>query len=228
MNKRARGRAGQISVSNRPLRLQAMAGLAGIILVVATNRPVLAQDGPGPGDDPATAMTIEPSDPPIIDPDDPPSQSPDQPDSTTTTSEYDDHNPIGVTGIFNGNVATGCSYDPLSHSAQRVIDDIVVPGSVGKYPLKMTRYYNSRSQYYGYQTGLGPGWAHEYSWHLPTSTKVVSPHGAVYDYLCAQPVGVSEGWETHSGLNGTWRLADGGKVVFTNARATSIIDPYGL
>src|SRR5690242_16964038 len=25
--------------------------------------------------------------------------------------------PVGVTGIFNGNIATGCSYDPLTHSA---------------------------------------------------------------------------------------------------------------
>ncbi len=39
---------------------------------------------------------------------------------------YDDHNPVGVTGIFNGNVTTACSYDPLTHSARRVIDDIVV------------------------------------------------------------------------------------------------------
>ena len=45
--------------------------------------------------------------------------------------------PVGVTGIFNGNVTTGCSYDPLTQSAHRVIDDIVVPGSIGKYPLKM-------------------------------------------------------------------------------------------
>ena len=56
----------------------------------------------------------------------------------------DDHNPAGVTGIFNGNIATGCSYDPLTHSAHRAIDDIVVRGSIGKYPLKMSRYYNSR------------------------------------------------------------------------------------
>jgi hypothetical protein len=71
--------------------------------------------------------------------------------------------PIGVTGIFNGNVTTGCSYDPMTHSAKRTIDDIVVPGSVGKYPLKMTRYYNSRAHYYALTAiGLGPGWAHEY------------------------------------------------------------------
>ena len=54
--------------------------------------------------------------------------------------------PVGVTGIFNGNVTTACSYDPLTQSAHREITDIVVPGSIGKYPLKMTRYYNSRSQ----------------------------------------------------------------------------------
>jgi len=30
---------------------------------------------------------------------------------------YDDHNPVGVTGIFNGNVTTACSYDPLTHIA---------------------------------------------------------------------------------------------------------------
>src|SRR5439155_15249871 len=71
--------------------------------------------------------------------------------------EVDMHNPIGVTGIFNGNVETGCSYDPLTHSAHRAIDDIVVPGSIGKYPLKMTRYYNSRKSGI---FGLGPGWSH--------------------------------------------------------------------
>jgi hypothetical protein len=137
---------------------------------------------------------------------------------------------VGVTGIFNGNVATGCSYDPLAHSAHRAIDDIVVPGSIGKYPLKMTRYYNSRAQYYGLTAiGLGPGWAHEYSWLVWSGgSKVISPNGSVYDSFCEQPVGVSEGWESHSGLNGTWRLADGGRVVFTNGGATSIIDPYGL
>src|SRR5882724_4361984 len=64
--------------------------------------------------------------------------------SRICAQEVDVHNPIGVTGIFNGNVTTGCSYDPLSHSSNRAIDDIVVPGSIGKYPLKMTRYYNSR------------------------------------------------------------------------------------
>ena len=47
--------------------------------------------------------------------------------------EVDMHNPIGIVGIFNGNVTTGCSYDPLSHSARREVTDLVVPGSIGKY-----------------------------------------------------------------------------------------------
>src|ERR1044072_3744499 len=87
----------------------------------------------------------------------------------TQTPNYE--GPVGVTGIFNGNVTTGCSYDPLTHSARREVTDIVVPGSLGKYTLKMTRYYNSRSQYYGFNPpdfnraiGLIPGWSHEYSW----------------------------------------------------------------
>ena len=122
--------------------------------------------------------------------------------------------PVGVTGIFNGNVTTGCSYDPLTHSAHRGIDDIVVPGSIGKYPLKMTRYYNSRQQYYALNAiGLGPGWSHEYSWLVwAAGHKVVSPHGNVYDDSCGPPIGVSEFWEGNRGE--TWRLADGGKSPF--------------
>ena len=132
--------------------------------------------------------------------------------------------PVGVTGIFNGNVTSGCSYDPLTHSAHRAIDDIVVPGSVGKYPLKMTRYYNSRQQYYaGGAIALSPGWAHEYSWIQGSAGRLVSPHGNVYDPFCGSPVGVSESWESND-----WRLADGGRVHFDSVtgRCTWIEDPY--
>src|SRR5262249_53535801 len=156
-----------------------------------------------------------------------PSQEPFAPDSPDTGGNYE--GPVGVTGIFNGNITTACAYDPLTHSAHRAIDDIVVPGSIGKYPLKMTRYYNSRQQYYAWGAiGLSPGWAHEYSWLLwGDGTKVVSPHGSVSDFYCGGPVGVSEGWDDgvqgrHPGGNGTWRLADGGKVVFSGGRVTDI------
>jgi len=74
----------------------------------------------------------------------------------------DDHNPIGVSGVFEGMITTGCAYNVLSHNARREIDDIVVPGSIGKYPLKMTRYYNSRSTTV---SGLmGAGWTHGYQY----------------------------------------------------------------
>jgi RHS repeat-associated protein len=199
---------------------------------------LFAQDGPEGSvpDDPSTAMTIESGDPiddsgeasnnedVAADPNYTQPQGPYSPDLPDTGGNYE--GPIGVTGIFNGNVATGCSYDPLSHSAHRVIDDIVVPGSIGKYPLKMTRYYNSRQQYYATPgaIGLSPGWAHEYSWLLwGNGTKVVSPHGNVYDPYCGPPLGVSEGWDG----NGIWRLADGGKVVFSGGHVTDIYDPYG-
>jgi RHS repeat-associated protein len=141
----------------------------------------------------------------------------------TFGQEVDMHNPIGVTGIFNGNVETGCSYDPLSHSSHRAVDDIVVPGSVGKYPLKMTRYYNSRKRGI---FNLGPGWSHEYNWSISTRANIINyPNGNALDKSCQTPVGVSE----YLDANSDFRLADGGIVHFGgNPQALrSITDPYG-
>src|SRR5438552_8285799 len=121
--------------------------------------------------------------------------------------------PVGVSGIFNGNISTGCSYDPLTHSSHREVTDIVVPGSIGKYPLKMTRYYNGRSRYWDYKISLSPGWSHQYSWLLWTAGyKVISPQGNVIDFSCGQrPLGASEGWDDGSQgphpNGGIWRLA---------------------
>src|SRR5258705_9550431 len=170
-------------------------------------------------DDATTAMTTE-SSAPITDNEDPNNEDvdgdpnfspPDLPVSDgPVSSDYE--GPVGVTGIFNGNVSTGVSYDPLSHSAHRAIDDIVVPGSIGKYPLKMTRYYNSRQQYYGVGAiALSPGWGHEYSWLQGSGypPKLISPQGNVNDAFCGPPVGVSEGWEGND-----WRLAYGGTGQF--------------
>jgi RHS repeat-associated protein len=200
--------------------------------------PLIAQDVAP--DDATTAMTIEAGEP--INNSDPANnedvssspnymlaKSPYAPELPDSGNTYE--GPVGVTGIFNGNVATGCSYDPLSHSVHREVTDIVVPNSLGKYPLKMTRYYNSRQQYYALGAiGLSPGWAHEYSWLLwSAGHKVVSPHGNVYDDFCGAPVGISDGWEQRTDTyNGTWRLADGGKVIFVNGLATYIDDPYGV
>ena len=147
---------------------------------------------------------------------------------------FDDHNPIGVTGAFEGVITTGCAYNVLNHNATRQIDDIVVPGSIGKYPLKMTRYYNSRStSVYGI---MGAGWRHEYSWSRSSSNdKVAYPNGNVWDSHCTDhwglegPLGVSD-WPTTWNGYPAFRLGDGGTVVFENPNwgvATKIIDPYG-
>lgn len=143
-----------------------------------------------------------------------------------------DHNPIGVTGSFEGVITTGCAYNVLNHNATRQIDDIVVPGSIGKYPLKMTRYYNSRST--DIYSSMGAGWRHEYQWEWAPGSPggVAYPNGNTYDGGCEAPVGVSDGWESQSCCySGDFRLADGGKVHFdtTNGytHATKIFDPYG-
>jgi RHS repeat-associated protein len=152
----------------------------------------------------------------------------------------DDHNPIGVTGAFEGVVTTGCAYNVLNHNATRQIDDLVVPGAVGKYGLKMTRYYNSRST--KYRSVMGPGWSHEYEWEASLQTlKVEYPNGNVWDTECwgdenpPAPLGVSDGWETFgctgNSCAGDFRLSDGGKVHFDNSngnfQARTIKGPYG-
>ena len=134
------------------------------------------------------------------------------------SNPVDDSNPVGVTGVFNGNVATAGSYDPLNHNAHRQVDDIpAVAGSIGKYPLKMTRYYNSR----GKLGPLGPGWRHEYLWSAVGSA-VAYPNGNVWGSGCFEPLGSSDRWE-----GSIFRLADGGKVIFTNGAVSSVVDPCG-
>ena len=145
----------------------------------------------------------------------------------------DDHNPIGVSGIFEGMITTGCAYNVVSHNARREIDDIVVPGAIGKYGLKMTRYYNSRrtSSY----LLMGPGWSHEYLWTGSISDRIDYPNGNVWDNHCMGdwgfrgPLGVSDGPTNWNGYP-AFRLADGGWVVFETGNvgvATKIVDPHG-
>src|SRR4051812_24963935 len=140
----------------------------------------------------------------------------------------DDHNPVGVTGAFEGMITTAGAYNVLNHSATRQIDDIVVPGAIGKYGLKMTRYYNSRH-------GFGDGWSYEYSWSS-FNGKIWYPNGNMWDNSCTGewslpgPLGVSD-WPTTWNGHPAFRLSDGGTIVFGNAQWTSvaskIVDPYG-
>src|SRR5712692_3158796 len=91
-------------------------------------------------------------------------------------------NPAGVTGIFNGNINTGCSYDPYTGNATRKVTDIAVAGAVGSYGLTFSRISNSRSGFYW--------WQHSYAWTVgdsdpptqstttpPTSYRVTFPDG---------------------------------------------------
>src|SRR5690349_5153510 len=67
-------------------------------------------------------------------------------------------NPTGVGGIYNGNVTDVVIFNQNTAYEMRVVDDIVVPGSVGAYPLKWTRYMNSRLS--------EGGWVFSYSYRL--------------------------------------------------------------
>ena len=55
-------------------------------------------------------------------------------------AQVGNNNPGGVSGIFNGQVTTGCAYDPFTGNASRSVTDIVVAGAVGEYPLALVRY----------------------------------------------------------------------------------------
>src|SRR4029077_9263997 len=96
-------------------------------------------------------------------------------------------NPTGVSGIYNGNVTTGCSYDPYTGNEMRIVDDIVVPGSVGKYPLKWTRTWNSRSA-----EGVGiPGWRFSYDYTLDAAAAIAGfPDGRSINCWDQCPSGV--------------------------------------
>src|SRR5437879_5982140 len=75
-------------------------------------------------------------------------------------------NPTGPAGMFNGNITTGCSYDPYTGNAVRSVTDIVVTGSVGANPLAFTRTSTSRGADYAFDFGFAGSWQHSYSWVL--------------------------------------------------------------
>ncbi len=167
-------------------------------------------------------------------------------------------NPTGVSGIFNGNTATADSvstYDCWTGNFMRgPIDDVVVPGTVGAYPLKFSRTYNSQGLAGWAQdtlvsgalgNSMGQYWRHSYSltvgdwgggpptdWH--EGEGFVFPDGRV---ISADPTSnfppIEERFDdaTHN-----WVMADGGKVHLgyswgfagaSGISADSIIDPYG-
>ena len=81
------------------------------------------------------------------------------------------NNPSGASGIFNGQVNTGCSYDPYTGNATRSITDIAVAGGVGEYPLALVRSANSRTPSTTEVFGRAGGWNHNYNWTMDDSPR---------------------------------------------------------
>ena len=153
------------------------------------------------------------------------------------------NNPTGVSGMFNGNVTTGCNYDPLTANAKRgPIVDLTVAGAVGTYGLSFTRTSNSRG-ITGYQFGEAGAWKHNYEWSLddsieslgtlsPAQYDVYLPDGRFETFQCGP-------WDTYCGagtgvherflrLNTSTLLAylilpDGGQVKFTATLNTDVV-----
>jgi RHS repeat-associated protein len=153
-------------------------------------------------------------------------------------------NPTGVAGQFNGNVTTGCSYDPYTGNATRSITDLVVAGTSGTYPLAFTRTMNSR--YDANQPtpfGMAGSWNHSYGWTIddaargsgsnwPSEYWVNYPDGRRVNFMSRGsdlrfrgPSGVRDRFKQLDGTNQTdchVLLPDGGKVHFTATFNTSI------
>lgn len=161
--------------------------------------------------------------------------------AVTLRAQVGNDNPTGPAGAFNGNVTTGCSYDPYTGNAKRRVTDIVVDGSIGSYPLAFTRTSNSRSDLSSrYQFGEAGNWRHSYSWSMedspygevqPSQYFVYFPDGRLEifsaspsdTYFRAAP-GVRERFQP---LDLGTMLAhlvmpDGGKVEFTATRLYSL------
>ena len=89
-------------------------------------------------------------------------------------AQVGNNNPTGVSGIFNGQITTGCSYDPYTGNAHRAITDIVVAGAVGEYPLALSRTSNSRNVVWSSPFGQPGAWRHNYQWFLQNSAGVTT------------------------------------------------------
>jgi RHS repeat-associated protein len=176
--------------------------------------------------------------------------------ANTVRAQVGNDNPTGPAGSFNGNVATGGSYDPFTGNVTRTVTDMVVAGAVGQYGLSWSRTWNSRSG--------GGSWQHNYSWTIdpidayagqPMHRIVTFPDGRVVNYgsmvdgngYYGSPAGVSERLRNGPG-NGLCFLIlpDGGRVEFSvvstveydwgeqtthftyDFTAQAVIDPHGL
>jgi RHS repeat-associated protein len=143
-------------------------------------------------------------------------------------------NPTGPTGVYNGNITTAGNYDPATGNQMRIVDDLVIPGSVGAYPLKWTRYWNTN--YYN-TISTDALWTFAYNDYKPNAM----PDGRIIGADPSDGRGVPD----YEGLDANGipeiRLSDGGRVHFTPRsvsfsnpsytfwyyQPTQLVDPYG-
>jgi YD repeat-containing protein len=156
------------------------------------------------------------------------------------------NNPTGVTGDFNGSVTTGGYYDPFTGNAKRVVTDVTIAGSLGAYPIRMTRTGNSRR---GLVNGgnFGPSWRHSYAYSVDIDLNVTMPDGRIIPFtdaysnagaegICPPDIGglrerlqiITSNPDNHFAGTYDLLLGDGGKVRIQAGRTLYITDPYGL
>src|SRR5712692_8514059 len=125
---------------------------------------------------------------------------------SSTFADIGSDNPTGTAGQFNGNVTSGCSYDPYTANATRSITDLVVAGGVGAHPLAFTRTMNSRYTV-GVPTPFGPAgsWNHSFGWSIDSVT-------------------VSSGRPTSYSVN----YPDGRRIIFSNSSDPDFRGPLGV
>jgi RHS repeat-associated protein len=164
---------------------------------------------------------------------------------SAVSAQVGSDNPTGISGQFNGNVTTGCSYDPYTANATRSITDLVVAGGVGAYPLAFTRTMNSRYTA-GVPTSFGPAgsWNHSFGWNIdgitvvkigsvgrpasynvnyPDGRRVIFSNTGTGDPDFRGPLGVRDRFEnlTSGGTECYLRLPDGGRIQFHAAISTT-------
>lgn len=171
--------------------------------------------------------------------------------TTPLRGQVGNDNPTGPAGVFNGNVTTGCSYDPSTGNSTRNITDLVVTNSLGSYPLAFARTANSRYLEAG-DFGFGPsgGWRHSYAWEInaieinqtnpsfrPTEYPVFFPDGRIITFTGASsdsyfrgPPGVQERFQPiNNNMRAYLILPDGGKIEFYATRVSECdpgVNPY--
>ncbi len=107
-------------------------------------------------------------------------------------AQVGNNNVSGVSGIFNGQINTGCSYDPYTGNATRSITDIAVAGGVGQYPLALVRTTNSRTPSTTQVFAWPGGWNHNYNWILEDSPVVTIANFQPARYTVDFPDGRTE------------------------------------